>query len=125
LTSDSLSELPPILVVGAKDVQRAAEKAEQNGTDWQQYNPGIKITSIDGDRLEAEDENNYYTLSILARGDFNGDGVEDCAVVGSVKGKQTTWVSNEYFIFTQTPAGKLVRLTSDKIPYLLAAKIPD
>lgn len=122
-TANSLDQLPPILIVGAKEVENAAEKAEQNGTSWQQYNSKLKITSVTNDRLLAEDENNYYVLTILARGDFNGDGVEDFAVVGSAQGKQTTWASSQYFIFSQTANGNLVRLTSDKIPYRMKVHI--
>ena len=124
-SDNSLSQLPPILVVGAKDVEKAAEKAEQNGTSWQQYNPELKITSIKNDQLIAEDKENYYILTIVARADFNGDGVSDFAVVGTANGKQTTWVSNKYFIFSQTANGNLVRLTSDKIPYQIKAEIPN
>jgi len=124
-TGNSLSQLPPILTVGAKEIENEAEKAEQKGVNWLHYNPGLKIISIRDDQLRAEDDDNYYTLNILARGDFDGDGVEDVAVCGSVKGKQTTWSSDQYFVFTQTPSGSLVRLTSNSVPYRIPAKVPN
>jgi hypothetical protein len=124
-TADSLSQLPPILVVGSKDVENAAEKAGQSGTSWLQYNPELKFASIKNDQLIAEDKENYYILTIVARGDFNGDGVADFAVVGTAKGKQTTWVNTKYFVFSHAANGSLVRLTSDKIPYQIKPEVPN
>jgi len=114
-----------MLVVGSKEVQNAAEKAEQSGVGWKKYNPDIKITSIKNDQLDAEDNDNCYSITIVARGDFNGDGIEDFAAVGTSKGKQSTWESSQYFVFSQGANGKLIRLTSDKIPFLINAQIPN
>jgi len=114
-----------MLVVGAKEVTKAAEQAEQKGTSWQQYNSELRITSVTNDRLLAEDDNTYYALIILARGDFNGNGVEDLAVFGTADGKKTTWSDSQYFIFSQTANGKLVRLTGNQYPYQIMAHIPN
>jgi len=118
----SLKELPPVMVVGSREVTGAASAAERRGESWQKFNPALKVTELKDDLLMAEDAGYAYTMEILARGDFNGDGVEDIAVYGTATGKHGTWSDAEYFIFSRTPAGKFVRLTSEKKPYSLVKR---
>jgi hypothetical protein len=56
-----------------------------------------------------------------ARGDFNGDGVQDIAVFGSANGKHGSWSHTEYMILSPTSDGKLVRLTDRRAPYEVKA----
>lgn len=56
LTKDSLAQLPPMLVRGAREVTDAAEQAEERGESWKQFNPDLKVTRIDSDSLNAEDK---------------------------------------------------------------------
>src|SRR5439155_25446958 len=79
---DSLAQVPPVLVVGAREITDAVEQAEKRGESWQQFNPALKLTEVDRDKLGAEDADFAYSLDILARGDFNGDGAGDIAVFG-------------------------------------------
>jgi hypothetical protein len=116
---DSLTQLPPLLVGGAREATDAAEAAEKRGENWQQYDPNLHITKIDGDTLFAEDDDDYYYLDILARADFNGDGAGDIAMLGCEQGKHSSWSRCNYYIFSQGPNGKLVRLTHDYAPYRL------
>jgi hypothetical protein len=109
-TADSLTQLPPVLVAGAHEITDAAEQAEKRGESWKEFNPGLKITKIDGDLLLAEDPAYVYSLQILARADFNGHGVEDLAVYGTAQGKHSTWSHAEYFILAPNSNGKLARL---------------
>ena len=117
-TKDALAQLPPMMVVGAKDRTRDAEQKERQGVSWQAYDPELKLNEIKGDLLLAEDDDSYYSLEILARGDFRGDGVEDIAVVAGCTGKQSTWADAQYFIFSTKDKGKLVRMTDNVPPYL-------
>src|SRR6059058_1819680 len=39
---DSLAQLPPLLVVGAREITDAAEEAEKRGESWKQFNPNLK-----------------------------------------------------------------------------------
>jgi len=120
-SNQSLKELPPLMVVGSREVTNRAEAAGRSGKSWQEFNPALKITELKDDLLIAEDSDYAYSMEIMARGDFNGDGVEDIAVYGTATGKHSSWAHAEYFIFSQTPAGRLVRLTSSRQPYNLKA----
>ena len=120
---DSLSQLPPLLVVGSREVTDAGEQAEKRGESWQQFDPTLKVTSVAQDVLEADDGSDSYSLQILARGDFTGGGVEDIAVYGCAVGDQSTWFECEYFVFSLTSQGKLARQTEDSAPYALKPQV--
>jgi hypothetical protein len=124
-TKDSLTQLPPMLVVGAREITDAAEQAEQRGESWKQFDPSLKITRTDIDSLNTEDEDTFYFLTIRARGDFTGDGAEQIAVFASASGKHSTWAHAEYMILLPTSNGRLVRVTDDRAPYSIKAHIPD
>ena len=125
-TEDSLNELPPMLIVGSKEVWADAEQAEKRGESWKQYDPTLKIDKIQGDLLLAEDQDEAYSLEILARGDFNGEGTEDIAVYGTIQGKHSTYSHVVYLILSPASNGKLVRLTSDTPPYRIRSLLdPD
>ncbi len=111
LTKDSLTQLPPMLVRGARGVTDAAEQAEKRGESWKQFDPSLKVTRIDIDSLNAEDKDTAYFLTFRARGDFTGDGVEQIAVFASANGKRGTWFVTEYLILSLTSHGTLVRVT--------------
>lgn len=122
---NSLTQLPPVLVAGAHEVTDAAEQSEKRGESWKQFDPALRIKKIDGDLLLAEDDDYVYSLQILARGDFNGDGVEDIAVYGTSQGKHSGWAHAAYLIVSPANNGKLVRLTHGRAPYRMKAQIPD
>jgi len=121
---DSLSQLPPLLVVGSREVTGAAEQAEKRGESWQQFDPALKVTSVTRDELEADDGRDSYSLHILARGNFTGGGVEDIAVYGCAVGDQSTWFQCKYFVLSLTNQGKLARQTESSAPYALKPQIP-
>lgn len=109
-TQNSLNELPPMLIVGSKEVWADAEQAAKRGESWKQYDPTLKINKIEGDLLFPEDADEAYSLEILARADFDGDGTNDIAVYATITGKHSTYRSSEYMILSQTSNGKLVLL---------------
>jgi hypothetical protein len=123
--ADSLTQLPPLLVVGAREITDSADQAEKRGESWKQFDPSLKVTRTDIDSLNAEDKDTLYFLTFRARGDFNGDGVEDIAVFGSANGKHGSWAHAEYMILSPTRDGKLVRLTDVRAPFRLKAQTPD
>jgi hypothetical protein len=125
LTENSLTQLPPMLVRGAREVTDAAGQAEKRGESWKQFDPTLKVGRIDVDSLMAEDKNTVYFLTIRAHGDFTGDGVEQIAVFGSANGKRSSWSHAEYLILAPTSHGTLVRLTDRRAPYRMKAQIPD
>jgi hypothetical protein len=122
---ESLTQLPPVLTPGAHEITDAAEQAEKRGDSWKQFDPTLKVKKIDGDLLLAEDADFVYSLQILARGDFNGDGIEDIAVYGTVQGKHGTFAHAAYLILSPANNGKLTRLTHDRAPYRIKAQVPN
>jgi hypothetical protein len=120
----SLTHLPPVLVPGSQEVANSAEQAEKRGESWKQFDPSLRIKKVDGDLLLAEDDDYVYSLEIVARGDFDGDGVEDIAVYGTAQGKHSTWAHPEYFIFSPATNDKLTRLTHGHAPYRMKVQIP-
>lgn len=117
----SPTQLPPVLVPGAREVTDATEQAEKRGASWKEADATLRVTTISGDQLLAEDANYFYSLDIIARADFNGDGIEDIAVYGTAQGKHGTWAEAAYFVFSPTSTGKLVRLTDNRSPFRLLA----
>ena len=121
LTSDSLSQLPPMLVRGAREVTDAAEQAEKRGESWKQFNPTLKVTRTDSDSLNAEDKDTAYFLTIRAIGDFTGEGIEQIAVLASANAKRGSWSHAEYMVLSPTSHGTLVRVTDRRDPYKIKA----
>jgi hypothetical protein len=121
LTKDFLTQLPPMLVGGAREVADAAEQAEKRGESWKQFDPGLKVTRIDVDSLNAEDKDTTYFLAFRAKGDFTGDGVEQIAIFASANAKRGSWAHAEYLILEPTSHGTLVRLTESRAPYRVKA----
>lgn len=115
LTSDSPTQLPPMLV-RARQVD-AAEQAEKRGESWKQFDPTLKVTRFDSDSLNAEDKDTSYFLTIRASGDFTGDGVEQIAVFASANAKRGSWSHAEYMVLSPTSNGTLVRVTDHRAPY--------
>lgn len=124
LTKDSLTQLPPMLIPGSREFTDAAEQAEERGESWKQFNPALKVTRTDVDSLNAEDNDNTYFLTIRAKGDFTGDGMEQIAVFASGNGKHGTWSHSEYLILEPKSHGKLVRVTDNRVPYDVKTKQP-
>ena len=117
LTSDSLTQLPPMLIRGGRELTDAAEQAEKRGESWKQFDPALKVTRTDSDSLNAEDKDTGYFLTIRATGDFTGDGLEQIAVFASANAKRGSWSHAEYMVLSPTSHGTLVRVTDRRAPY--------
>jgi hypothetical protein len=117
LTKDSLTQLPPMLVRGEREITDAAEQAEKRGESWKQFDPSLKVVRTDVDSLNAEDQDADYFLTVRASGDFTGDGVEQIAVFASANGKRSNWSQAEYSILSPTSQGRLVRVTDRSAPF--------
>jgi hypothetical protein len=124
LTEDSLAQLPPMLARGAREVTDAAEQAEKRGESWKQFDPSLKLRRFDVDSLNAEDKDTAYFLTIRARGDFTGDGIEQIAVFASANGRHSTWYHAEYLILSPAKDGPLVRVTDRRAPFSVKTTQP-
>ena len=120
-TPDSLTQLPPLLVRGAREVTDAAEQAEKRGESWKQFDPTLRVTRTDSDSLNAENKDTAYFLTIRASGDFTGDGVEQIAVFASANTKRGSWSHAEYMVLSPTGHGTLARVTDRLAPYRVKA----
>jgi hypothetical protein len=121
LTKDSLTQLPPMLVRGAREITDAAEQSEKRGESWKKIDPNLKVVRIDADSLNAEDKDTAYFLTIRASGDFTGDGVDQIAVFASASAKRGSWSHAEYLILSPASNGMLVRVTDRRAPYGVGA----
>jgi hypothetical protein len=64
ITENTLAQLPPMLVTGSREVTDVAEQAEKRGESWKQFKPALRLTRIDVDSLDAEDDDTDYFLTI-------------------------------------------------------------
>lgn len=124
----ALSELPPLFLVGDSSLWEKIEKARATGASWQSFEPALRVRKYSDDPfiLCADDGGEDakakratdVCLQILARGDFNGDGVEDLAVSVSVHPRDGTLYANFYCILTRDRKDKRMRLlTVGDAPY--------
>jgi hypothetical protein len=124
-STDALDKLPPLDVFGEQSVVDAAQKAEESGKSWQEYEPSLRVTKIEGDHLEAEDDHGgLYSVDIIARADFTGDGHSGLAIVSCERAVNGTLADYNYYILTSAKNGKgpMRRITARNPPYALTAK---
>jgi hypothetical protein len=87
---------------------------------WKIGLPDARVVHATDDVLQVEDEVSAYQLKIIGRGDFNGDGFEDLAVLGSARAKQGAYGQTYYLILTRCrPQGILQLVTNNGRPFLL------
>ena len=104
-----LRELPALLIPVASRAQRKAlEAATAKGTTWAEKERGVRITKQRDGRVLVESKTSRCFLEVFARGEVNGDGVEDVYLWRSGGGQRGTWASTEVFILTRrTETGRL------------------
>lgn len=80
-TVDALKRLPPFVVYAESSLVTKASEARAKGESWEQFDPQMKILSHTDQELAIEDGQDQWRLTIVARGDFNQDGLEDEVVL--------------------------------------------
>jgi hypothetical protein len=104
---ESLNILPPLLQWYP---ERRSDKPK---LEWASES-GATVTNVKGDLLEVDDQFSEFHLHIVGRGDFNGDGFEDLAVVGEVQVKSGSYFGASYYLLTRCgPSGVLRRVRVD------------
>jgi hypothetical protein len=115
-SASDLSMLPPIVAeLWPDEPGKRAHDASSAGQSWAAFDPSLKIDAIKGYMLTAESSalEGAYSFELLARGDFNGDGVEDWAVVGTTNPTTGgTFHASAFYILT--------RMTPDAVVSILA-----
>ncbi len=113
-----LSILPPILKWGVHD------EPENNQLGWSASVSGLRGTKLSADELSAEDDNGIFELKVVARGDFNGDGLADIAVVGEVEAKEGSYHRADYYIFTRCQSNGIIALVTESASPFAVRKSP-
>ena len=104
LSFDLLNLVPPVLLWGP------AEKKYDPSRGWSEVTEGLHGTELTADLLSAEDSTGTYTLQIVGRGDFNGDGIADWAVVGGIHATGGSYRESRYMILTRCQASGILRV---------------
>lgn len=108
-TSDALGELPVLFLPVERE--SAAEAASREGKTWKEYEPTAKVVKADGNTLEVDVPDAWQcSLVVVARGDFNADGVEDLLVQGYRQAVEGTYKEFPIFVLTRLKGDSRLRL---------------
>jgi len=114
LNEHSVDILPAFFGVriGCDIICRYAE-ANRRGVPISRFWPLTKITSPNGVQLHFDENDNHHSVFILAKGDFNGDGLEDLFVNSSFSFYVTSLITgDENFVLTRDQAGAVLRVVN-------------
>lgn len=111
--------LPPLLYQGfPRELARSVTSAAAQGERWISSDRGLQFKNDHGLDLTAHDDNFDFSLEIIARGDFNGDGIEDFAVTGSANARKGSFRYFQFLVLTRLqPNGAVTVLSSYKPPF--------
>jgi hypothetical protein len=108
-TSDSLAELPVLFL--PIESGTAGQAAARSAKTWKEYEPTAHIVKAEGNTLEVDVPDAWEcSLVVLARGDFNGDGVEDLLVQGYRQAMGGTFREFPVFVLTRGKGETRLRL---------------
>ena len=111
-----LTLLPPQLAITpATEMERAASAAAAQGQNWAAFDPSITAapSSKGPDRVVVTGNGFSEQLILWARGDFNGDGIEDLLVQSLDTLTQGTYRNTRLFVLTRrAPNGNLLLVSS-------------
>jgi hypothetical protein len=121
-SADPLRALPPLCFRFERMSEEQVEDATAKGMSWQAFDPEARVTARDAEGLAVEDAGLRYGLSVMARADFDGDGVEDVALTQTIGAKGGTFDTTIFYILTRlSPGGPMKLLTRRTPPFRLAA----
>jgi hypothetical protein len=78
-TKNAINILSPRVALLSGNLMEA-ETAEKKGLSLEQFDPSLKVTDMQEDRLSVETETWEAHISYLARGDFDGKGFEEVLI---------------------------------------------
>ena len=118
LDAHSLDHLPAIVnPAGSCDFLCRQFVANERRISWNRFavSKTISTESVSEHELKVLTETESLTLKLMARADFNGDGLEDLLLWVSVGATEGTWGTTENFLLTRdTPNGVLWMLDAKK-----------
>ncbi len=103
LTEDSFKKLP----ASVEPVCGMDYSLLKKGLTWGEYNEEIKfIEKKDDFTLSLEDDTTWYSISIIGRGDFNQDEIEDLLMKTYCRAKGGSLSEVDYLIMTRLGYGR-------------------
>ncbi len=96
-------------------------RSKAEGLSWREYNKSIRFIEKKNDfSIKLEDDSAMYQVSVIGRGDFNKDGIEDLFIKTSFHVKGGTLSGSEYLVITRfVSGGKIVNLGEININNLI------
>jgi hypothetical protein len=78
----------------------------------------VLLTDRTADTLSVEDDEQFYDVELIARGDFNGDTVEDLVIAAFSSLREGSFRQNKYYVLTKCqPDGILRIITAGEAPF--------
>lgn len=103
--------LPPTLsFLPSQEEWNRARAAQAKGLSWKAREPALKIASSGPDQILIETAEGYVRIDCYARGDFNGDGVDDLLLRVNSYPKQGTYASIRLFLLTRNAPLEILRV---------------
>jgi hypothetical protein len=105
-----LDELPASLIpTPAPGEARKLDQAARAGASWRKRDPKIRIVRQQPGAITVESPKTRAILTVLGRGDVDGDNLADVVLERAGGGRTGTWATTDAFILTRrTPTGRLV-----------------
>ena len=113
-----LGRLPPLVVYAENSVVAKADEARMRNESWEQFDPQMKVVSRTDRNLEIRDDQDAWDLTIVARGDFNRDGLEDQVVIAcDIKRFGSGGLCLPLVLTASSPARVMTLISSLSEPY--------
>jgi hypothetical protein len=77
------------------------------------FEPVIRVTVVSDEKIKVWTIEWVVILTILARGDFNGDGLDDLLVLANGGGTVGTWSGAEVFLLTRDTSGAVLSVLEE------------
>ncbi len=115
--SGALARLPPALALAVSTGQsKRRQEAGEKQLSWSQFDPAATARAENEDTLRVEGPGWEQRLEVIARGDFDGDGVEDWMVQDEAWMTEGTYRSVRLFLLARTGPGDQLRVIRELAP---------
>lgn len=106
LEPKAMRYLPPDLSLAfSKDAEAEVKKASKAGKSWHEFEPKAKVTAPTKGALSVTDAATEVHVAILARGDLDGDGVQDLLVQTQDAATEGTYRFGRLYVLTRRSLG--------------------
>lgn len=107
----TLARIPAILALAiSKDQIKRRDEAEARQRSWAQLDPSASVRAGSEDSCLVEGDGWEQRLQIIARGDFDRDGIEDWLIQDEAWMTKGSYRSVRLFLLTRTGAGRMLRV---------------